>query len=398
MIKARFARCVGVAGLAATLGLGACMGDMGADGADGTEGPAGPAGPAGPEGPGAPEDPVPAGAVFTLSNDTTGNAVFGYDRAADGTLTPRDVYLTGGAGTGGGLGNASALVMSSAKKMLFAVNAGDSSISTFALHPDRSLTLMSKIDSGGIKPVSVTTSDDLVYVVNAGDANNPANISGFHIDDFGLTALANSTQPLSIANPGPAQIAFSPDGKLLVVTEKGTNTIDTYVVTSGIAGSINAQASAGVTPFGFAFSAAGQLIVSEAAGGAANASTASSYTMAADGTLTPVSSAIASAQSAACWAVVAGTHVYMSNTGSNDLSSYTIGANGSLTLVGTGSSATTGSGPIDSAVTAGGDFLYVLDVKGAAMSWYSIAADGSLAQQPPDFAGMPPHATGLVAL
>ena len=385
-----------VTGLISTLGLGltGCVGDDGSDGATGPAGPEGPAGPAGPTGPGDEDPPPVPGAVYTLSNDATFNAVFAFDRAADGSLTPRDVYLTGGTGSGSGLGNANALVLSQDKQLLFAVNPGDSSISTLELNPDRSLTLLSKIASGGIRPVSVTTFDDLVYVVNAGNATTAGNISGFRIDDFGLTPIAGSTQPLSAANPAPAQISFTPSGDLLVVSEKATNKIDTYVVTAGVAGSINAQTSAGATPFGFAFSDAGQLIVSEAAGGAAGASTASSYTMSSAGEITPVSSAVPSAQSAACWAAVAGNHVYMSNTGSNNLSSYTIGANGSLALVGSGANAPTGAAPADSAVAE--DFLYVLDAGSDAMSWFTIAADGSLTAQP-DFTGMPANATGLVA-
>ena len=116
--------------------------------------------------------------------------------------------------------------------------------------------------------------------------------------------------------------------------------------------------------------------------------------MSSAGEITPVSSAVPSAQSAACWAAVAGNHVYMSNTGSNNLSSYTIGANGSLALVGSGANAPTGAAPADSAVAE--DFLYVLDAGSDAMSWFTIAADGSLTAQP-DFTGMPANATGLVA-
>lgn len=373
-----------------------CAACTGKDGSAGPEGPAGPTGPTGPQGPGAPDaPPPPPGVVYTESNDATANAVFAYNRAADGTLTPLDVYATNGIGTGAGLGNQGALAMDAPKQLLFAVNAGDSSISTFEMHADGSLVLISKVASGGATPVSVTVSGDSVYVLNAGNATSAANIAGFHIDAGGLTAVAGSTQPLSAATPGPAQIAFSPSGGLLVVSEKGTNKLDTYVVTGGKAAEPHVQTSAGTTPFGFAFDANGLLIVSEAAGGATGASTASSYTMTANGVLTAVSSRIASSQSAACWIAIAGTHAYASNTHSDDLSSYTIGANGTLTLD-AGSAATTGGGPTDSAVTSSGDLLYVIDAGTATLSSYAIASDGSLGRKP-DFVGIPEHATGLVA-
>ena len=77
-------------------------------------------------------------------------------------------------------------------------------------------------------PISVTVHDKLVYVLNAGGAGN---ITGFTVDGNGaLTPIAGSTQPLGVGAAGPAQVAFSPDGTTLVVTEKGSSTIDTYAV------------------------------------------------------------------------------------------------------------------------------------------------------------------------
>jgi 6-phosphogluconolactonase (cycloisomerase 2 family) len=341
---------------------------------------------------------LPPGTVYTESNDASANEVFAYSRGSDGNLAPLGVFATAGTGTGGGLGNSGALAVSPARQVLLAVNAGDSSVSMFEIHADGSLLLVSKIASGGVSPISVTVAGDIVYVVNAGNAATAtaANISGFQIDDVGLAPIPGSTQPLSAANPAPAQIAFTPDGTRLVVTEKATNKIDTYVVTAGVASAPAAQASAGKTPFGVAFDGAGHLIVSEAAGGADGGSTASSYTMASDGELTPVSSAVPSAQSAACWVVVVGSHAYAANTHSNNLSSYAIAATGALTLL-DGAAVATGTAPIDVAATPAGAFLYAIDAGAQAISWSDVEADGTLVQQP-DITGIPPHATGLVAL
>jgi 6-phosphogluconolactonase (cycloisomerase 2 family) len=333
--------------------------------------------------------------VYTLSNDATSNEVVAYSRATDGALAPLGVFPTGGLGAGTGLGNQGALAMSTAKKLVFAVNPGDSSLSTFETRDDGSLLLISKVASGGLSPISVTVSGDTVYVLNAGSATSPANISGFQIGAGGLVATAGSTKLLSTAGPGPAQISFTPDGGRLVVSEKATNKIDTYAVANGIAGPAMVQTSAGTTPFGFAFDMAGHLVVSEAAGGAAGASTASSYTLTATGALSPVSSSVSSSQTAACWVAVVGSHAYVANTHSNDLSWYTIGANGALTLA-AGSAATTEAAPADLAATAGGDFLYVVDSASATLSSYAIAADGSLTRKS-DLVGIPEHATGLVA-
>ncbi len=85
--------------------------------------------------------------------------------------------------------------------------------------------------------------------------------------------------PLSQDNTSPAQIEFSTDGYVLVVTEKGTSIIDTYVVDdNGLAGPPNFFASEGTVPFGFSFSKRNRLYVSEA-----GTSSASSYQVYPDG-------------------------------------------------------------------------------------------------------------------
>src|SRR5215510_11942550 len=70
-----------------------------------------------------------------------------------------------------------------------------------------------------------------------------------------LVPLAGSTQNLpGGTTAGPAQVSFSPDGGVLVVTEKGTNLIDTFTVNeSGVAQPGVSVPSNGGTPFGFVF-------------------------------------------------------------------------------------------------------------------------------------------------
>ena len=64
-----------------------------------------------------------AGAVYTMTN-TVPNAVVVYSRSADGSLTPEGQVLTGGNGTGIGLGNQGGVVLSQNKRWLLVVNAG----------------------------------------------------------------------------------------------------------------------------------------------------------------------------------------------------------------------------------------------------------------------------------
>ena len=208
---------------------------------------------------------VPSGAVFTQTNSATGNSIQAFYRAQNGILTYAGDYSTHGMGTGAGLGDQGALALSNG--WLFAVDAGSNQISVFKVH-GASLKFTDIVSSNGVSPLSVTVHGDWVYVVNAGNSTTPGNIAGFRVTSSGMLHLiAGSIQALSSSSSvGPAQISFNPKGTVLVVTEKTTSNIDTYVVNSlGVAGPATITASDGTTPFGFAFDPTGQLVVSNAA-------------------------------------------------------------------------------------------------------------------------------------
>src|SRR5262245_21272596 len=171
--------------------------------------------------------PNQVGAVYALTNAISGNAVAVWNRSPEGSLTPAGSYPTGGSGIATGLGSQGALVLSQNHQWLFAVNAGSNDISSFRV--DRNgLTLVSRVASGGVRPTSLTVSGNLLYVLNAG---SDGNISGFTVGNDGtLAPLANSTRALSGNATSPAQVQFSPDGRLLLVAERATQTIDAYRV------------------------------------------------------------------------------------------------------------------------------------------------------------------------
>lgn len=179
-------------------------------------------------------------------------------------------------------------------RYLLAVNAGSNNISVFAVR-NGDLVLTEIESSGGLRPISLTIDKNLVYVLNAGGAAGTLdNISGFYLTNDGrLLALPGSTRPLSAANTSPAQVSFAPSGDHLVVTEKGTNLINTFSVdANGVAGPAQVNVSSGATPFGFAFTPAGTLIVSEAFGGAPSASRLSSYNVTNSGLLSTVTASL----------------------------------------------------------------------------------------------------------
>lgn len=337
------------------------------------------------------------GAVYTMTNAPGGNEVLIFARGTDGSLTAAGSVATGGAGTGAGLGSQGALTLRDDGRWLFAVNAGSDEISSLRVKP-MGLNLSDTVDSGGDMPISVTVHRDLVYVLNAGGIGN---ITGFRVGEFGrLAPIAGSTQPLSGNAVGPAQISFSPDGTMLVVAEKATNLIGVYHVGSdGVASGPTTYPSSGATPFGFAFDARGRIFVSEAFGGATDASALSSYKFLNDGTLQVISPSVSTTETAACWVAVTkdGRYAYVANAGSASISGYKINFDGSLTLLDAdGVTGMTGASPIDTALNGNSKYLYTLNSGSHTISAFRVGVDGHLTALD-GASGLPAGSVGLAA-
>jgi 6-phosphogluconolactonase len=343
-----------------------------------------------------------AGAVYTLNNSSSGNAVMVFSRAADGHILPAGMVATGGTGTGKGLGNQGALAIDAANRFLFAVNAGSDNISVFKI-AENSLRLIDVVPSGGKQPISLTVSRKVLYVLNNGGAVGGSDtIAGFAVGANGHLRPIVSGLPLSATSVGPAQIGFNNDGDILLVAEKNTNNIDLFSVDDdGVAIGPTVVPSAGQTPFGFAFGKRNQVFVSDAFGGGANAGAVSSY-VASDGrTLRTITGVAADKQTAPCWVVLTndGRFAYTTNTGSGNVSGYRVGFNGTLRLLNAdGETANTGSGstPLDAAISNDARFLYVLTPGTGNIQGFAVSVDGSLTplSQVP---GIPSSASGLIA-
>jgi 6-phosphogluconolactonase len=376
-----------------TDGTDGAMGAAGANGASGSNGAAGMTGPTGPQ------QALPG--VYTLSNAAASNQVSSYLRASNGNLSRKGGYDTTGAGLGAGLGSQGSLVFDAKSQRFFAVNAGDNTISMLEIDADGDLMMMSKVASGGKRPVSITVHDGTVYVVNQGDlaaATVGANISGFQVKGDALVAIAGSTQPLSATSDvHPTDIAFTHDGNFVVVVERFASKLDTFKIVSGVAQAGNFQASAGMQPFAFDQSPEGKLIVAEVGTGQPGASSVSSYTISATGALTPITSALPTLQSAACWLVMAGGYAYIANAASANITAVNVSETGALTLHdANGITATTGTGAADLAVSPDHGYLYSLAGGPHTINIFEINADGSLAAMPA-LPGAPAAAVGLVA-
>jgi 6-phosphogluconolactonase len=340
------------------------------------------------------------GAVYTATNNAARNDVLMFDRAADGALTFVNAFATGGTGTGNGLGNQGGLAMTVDGKFLLVVNAGSHDISVLET-TGSGLTLRDRKPSGGLRPVSVTVNGRLIYVLNAGGADGGTDsVVGFRLSRDGLlTMIAGSTRGLSAASTAPAQVELSPDGASLIVTEKATNRVDVFAVgDDGLPGASRSYASSGTTPFGFAFGKHDHFFVSEAFGGAANASALSSYQVTGSATLAVISPSVPTTQTAACWVAVSGDgrFVYTTNAGSGTVTGFTIRSDGTIELLdANGVTATTGGGVTDVTLTGTGRYLYALRAGAGAIATFRVEDHGALTAL--GSFPLPPGANGIVA-
>jgi 6-phosphogluconolactonase len=333
--------------------------------------------------------------VFTMSNAEAANTLFAYRRSADGTLVNVASISTGGAGVGHGLENQGAVALSQDGRFVYVVNPGSNDLSVFRLN-GTDIKLTDRVPSGGVLPVSVTEWNGTVYVLNRhgnADPNSGPAIGGFTATSAGtLTAIGGSEISLRAANTNAAQIGISPDGRWIMVTERGVDQIDVIPLSDEhTPGPPRSMPSAGHSPFGFAFSNTLQLYIAESAAG-----TTSAYDIDFRGNLSVLSSALSTGQKATCWLAVTSDNkwVYVTNTASSSISLYRAAEDKGLTLA-TSVAATTTGRPIDIAIDSTGNYLSVLTADGSIETFRVDAVSGALSSIQ-TVSGLPAGSNGLV--
>ena len=317
--------------------------------------------------------------VFSMTN-AVNNSIVAIKQDMAGMLSGAEVYMTHGNGTGAQtvdpLGSQGSVILSGDGRFLFAVNAGSNNISSFLVQQGR-LMLVDVVYSGGLRPNSLATIGNFLYVTNSGDATHPSNVTGFRVSvDGRLSQISGGAMPLSAANAGPGCVVISNLGHQLVVSEKTTNALSIFQVQSdGTLLPLKIYRSIGAVPFGSAF-LNNLLLVCEAGPNAL-----SSYTVAADGVLTVISGSVLNNQKATCWVSVdsKGKYAYTSNAGSGTITDYLINNDGSLTVVGSIPSTPQGTGaPLDSVIDKSGQNFYVLNGNEGSISAFKIDTNGHL--------------------
>jgi 6-phosphogluconolactonase len=323
-------------------------------------------------------DTASAGAVYVQTNAAP-NEVIAFRRADDGSLDLIGSVATGGEGDGTPhLQSQGSVTLTGDGQNLLVTNAASDDLSVFSVASDGSIELRERVHTGAT-PRSVDERDGLVVVLNTGEPG----LASFRLDAEGIERVEGGDQALHTSDADPAQVAFSPDGSMVLITERATDSIVTYEVTAdGTFGASSEIASEGPTPYGFAFTSDGTtLIVTEAFGAEKGAAAASSYAIE-DGSLVARTSSVGNGRSEICWAVITpdDRFAFTTNFADGAVSRYAIASDGSLSL----EDATAGisvdgmPGLRDEALSGDGRFLYAIDADGGRIYGWSVDADGSL--------------------
>jgi len=340
------------------------------------------------------------GAVYVNTN-TAPNFVQVFDRAPDGTLTLGPRVATGGAGKPVGnppegiahLDSAGAVGLSNDGRLLFAVNAGSNSVSSFRVTPD-GLQLADMKPSFGSRPISLTSHNGTLYVLNSNVGS--ASISGYSVSMGIMTPIPGSVQPLPNPQSIPAQIAFGVHGDILAVSERFAGTppgigaqgdLVTYVVgVDGVARSPAVHPSTGQTPYGIAFDQNDVMTVSNEAVPTVLNSSVSSYKVSRSGDVTPIDLETTNS-GAACWNVITndGKYTFITSPLTHSIESFHILPDGSLVPVTPDSHVGSTAGvSLDDALSHNSRYLYVLNsftlpiLVAARIDAFRVNSDGTL--------------------
>jgi hypothetical protein len=168
-----------------------------------------------------------------MQTNETKNAIIHYRWSADGTLTEVERVATGGAGSGdlspiyhvsrpNHHEGAGSVILTPDHRLLFTTNAGDNSVSSFAVDKEGRLTLVDVKGTGnkqigGAKSVAYAPSSRTLFVVHT---FGPDHLRLMSVDEKGnLTARPEqySVNTKDWPNRGPTMAVLSPDGKFLII-------------------------------------------------------------------------------------------------------------------------------------------------------------------------------------
>lgn len=270
------------------------------------------------------------GVVYTETNSTSKNKVVAFAQSSDGSLKQAQVIATGGKGgnqaqpeTGPclppplGQGNCPNLdtqgeLALSGNKVLFAVNAGSDTVTSFKI-TKAGLVRADVVKSGGKFPLSLTTHGHWLYVLNT----NSASIAGFTFNAAGKLKPINGSNKTLAQNVFPGlsrQVAFDNSGKWLVVSKFGNpfapggpspkNAIDVFkVAASGKPSAPITSDSQAPLPFSINFDSGDRILLTDV-GDPTKTGFVETLRLLPNGHLAPVQAPITSGGNAPCWGAI----------------------------------------------------------------------------------------------
>ena len=174
-----------------------------------------------------------AGGHLYMQTNEVKNAIIHYHWSANGALAEVERVATGGAGSGelspiyhikrpNDFEGAGSVILTPDRRFLFATNAGDNSVSSFAVDKDGRVTLLDvkptgNPTNGGAKSLAYAPSSRTLFVLHT---VGPDHLRLMSVDEKGkLTARPEqySVNTKDWPNRGPTMVVLSPDGKFLVV-------------------------------------------------------------------------------------------------------------------------------------------------------------------------------------
>jgi 6-phosphogluconolactonase len=356
-----------------------------------------------------------AGAVYVPTNEAN-NRVVAYRRFDDGTVSLIAVYSTEGLGTAGRIVPAldrvvvdplfsqDSATLTPDRRLLFVVNAGDGSVTSFRVNGDQSLSLADREATGNLFPNTLAANGSgVLYVANVNRPDNPVNpggtvparITGFRYTTAGmLEPIASSTRDLSMLASLPTQVLFNRGGDRLIVVELFARTVSVYPLLGD--GTLDAprRTATMVDAFGMTMLRDDVLLTADVTPmGVVGGGGASSFALMGDDMLLPITEGVTNGKNAPCWTAVTpdGRFLYTSNTEDGDISLFAIDGNGALALrqaavarkdplgaVSVNNVPT--SGPVDSFITSDGQFLYQQYGGRGSFVAYRIGQDGQLTE------------------
>jgi 6-phosphogluconolactonase (cycloisomerase 2 family) len=181
--------------------------------------------------------PMPSDGHLYMQTNEVRNAVIRYRRSPEGALTEIERVSTGGAGSGGynpivdrestpnPFEGARSIVLSPDHRLLFATNAGDNSVSSFAVGDDGRLELADVKRTGNIVAGKSGSAKSLAYDASTGTlyvlhSLGPDHVRLMSVDDEGRLTARPDRHTINVPgkpNRVATMVALSPDAKFLLV-------------------------------------------------------------------------------------------------------------------------------------------------------------------------------------